>query len=57
MKFVLIAIVVVVLLGVGIGVRAMHAGDKAPAGQSSRIQGQVGRALFLPEGFHERLHG
>src|SRR3984885_16310965 len=31
MKFVLIAIVVVVLLGVGFGVRAMHAGDKAPA--------------------------
>jgi peroxiredoxin Q/BCP len=31
MKFVLIAIVVVVLLGLGFGVRAMHAGDKAPA--------------------------
>src|SRR5579864_8647689 len=31
MKFVLIAIVIVVLFGVGIGVRAMRAGDKAPA--------------------------
>jgi peroxiredoxin Q/BCP len=31
MKFVLIAIVVVALLAVGIGVRAMRAGDKAPA--------------------------
>src|ERR1700684_4016586 len=31
MKFVLIAIVVVVLLGLGFGVRAMHAGDKPPA--------------------------
>src|ERR1700729_2649106 len=31
MKFVLIAIVVAALLGVGFGVRAMHAGDKAPA--------------------------
>src|SRR6185437_6571304 len=31
MKFVLIAIVVVVVLVVSFGVRAMHAGDKAPA--------------------------
>src|ERR1700744_1472583 len=31
MKFVLIATVVVVLLAVGIGVRAMRAGDKPPA--------------------------
>src|ERR1700729_623259 len=31
MKFVLIAIVVVVLLGIGLGVRAMGAGDNAPA--------------------------
>jgi peroxiredoxin Q/BCP len=31
MKFVLIAVVVVVLFAVGFGVRAMHAGDKAPA--------------------------
>src|ERR1700733_16260733 len=31
MKFVLIAIVVVVLLGIGFGVRAMGAGDNAPA--------------------------
>jgi thioredoxin-dependent peroxiredoxin len=31
MKYVLIAIAVVVLLAVGVGVRAMHAGDKAPA--------------------------
>ena len=31
MKFVLIAIVVVLLMAVGIGVRAMRAGDKAPA--------------------------
>jgi thioredoxin-dependent peroxiredoxin len=31
MKYVLIAIVVVVLFAVGFGVRAMHAGDKAPA--------------------------
>ncbi len=70
MKFVLIAIVVVVLLGVGFGVRAMHAGDKAPAvgtqapdftlnfhegkqaGQFARFQRQMGRALFLSEGFY-----
>src|SRR5579872_4001740 len=31
MKFVLIAVVVVVLLGIGFGVRAMGAGDNAPA--------------------------
>src|SRR5215475_9964852 len=31
MKFALVAIVILVLFGVGIGVRAMRAGDKAPA--------------------------
>src|ERR1700742_3493851 len=51
MKFVLIAIAVVVLLVVGFGVRAMRAGDKAPAvgtmAPDFTLQSQEGKTVSL----------
>src|SRR5579863_9083540 len=51
MKFVLIAIVIVVLFGVGIGVRAMRAGDKAPAvgtpAPDFTLNSQEGKSISL----------
>jgi thioredoxin-dependent peroxiredoxin len=53
MKFVLVAIVVVVLLGLGFGVRAMHAGDKAPAigtpAPDFTLNSQEGKPVSLHE--------
>src|SRR5215813_720464 len=51
MKFVVIGIVVVLLLAVGIGVRAMRAGDKAPAvgtqAPDFTLNSQEGKAVSL----------
>src|SRR5215813_553834 len=51
MKFVVIGIVVVLLLAVGIGVRAMRAGDKAPAvgtqAPDFTLNSQEGKAISL----------
>src|SRR6204780_455442 len=53
MKFVLTAIVVVVLLGVGFGARAMHAGDKAPSvgtpAPDFTLKSQDGKPVSLHE--------
>ncbi|HEY2819646.1 MAG TPA: peroxiredoxin [Candidatus Acidoferrum sp.] len=53
MKFVLVAIAVVVLLAVGFGVRAMRAGDKAPAvgtpAPDFTLNSQEGKPVSLHE--------